>query len=48
MRSVCRKKREAVGKKTNFAEEMRRIEETRGSKLSGANLGAYDICITGW
>ena len=39
MHSDCRKKREAEGKRTNFAEEMRCIEETRGSKLSGANLG---------
>jgi hypothetical protein len=43
MPSACRKKREAEGKKTNFAEEMRRIEETRGSKLSGVNYDAVDI-----
>ena len=35
---VDRKKREAEGKKATFAEEMRRIEGTRGGKLSGACL----------
>lgn len=34
----CRRKREAEGKKASFAEEMRRIEAARGSKLSGESL----------
>ena len=34
----CRRKREAEGKKASFADEMRRIEAARGSKLSGESL----------
>ena len=37
----CRRKREAEGKKASFAEEMRRIEAARGSKLSGESL----LCV---